>query len=205
MKISIIDLDVCNVHSISKCIEHLGLKFSIAKNPSELQDSEIIIFPGIGSYPAVMKKIIKNNWINILNQKIIHEKRKYLGICLGMQILTDTGEEFISQEGLGYINGNVLNLRKIKCELVLPHTGWNSVKIKNKSSLFKDIKNGTHFYFNHTFVLNNIDEKYVTSRTEYQKEFISSIRKDNIFGVQFHPEKSSSAGIQIIKNFIFNS
>ena len=70
-----------------------------------------------------------------------------------MQILTDSGEEFISQEGLGYINGNVLNLRKIKCEFVLPHTGWNSVNIKNKSGLFKDIKNGTHFYFNHTFVL----------------------------------------------------
>jgi len=203
MKISIIDLDVCNVHSISKCIEYLGLKFSIAKKPSDIIDSEFIIFPGIGSYPAVMKKIIKNNWKDILDQKVINEKKKYLGICLGMQILTDTGEEFISQNGLGYIKGNVLNLRKLKCELVLPHTGWNTANIKNENILFKDIKKGAHFYFNHTYVLNNIDEKYITSTTEYQKEFISSIRKENIFGVQFHPEKSSSDGIQIIKNFLF--
>jgi len=202
MKISIIDLDLCNVNSISKCVEYTGFNCEIAKYPTDIEKSDKIIFPGIGSYPAIMKKLNENKWLKILEQKIIKEKKNYLGICLGMQILTNEGEEFNNTRGLGYIDGKVENLKDLSCKFPLPHTGWNSLSIKKENLIFKSIKNLSNFYFNHSFVINSIDKQYIISDTNYGVDFISSINKDNIYGVQFHPEKSSTEGIQLIKNFL---
>ena len=202
MKVSVIDLDLCNVNSIFKCVEHTGFKCNIAKLPSDLEKSDKIIFPGIGSYPAIIEKLKNDRWLDVLNHKIILEKKGYLGLCLGMQILSNFGEEFSFTEGLKYIDGNVVNLKNLNCKMLLPHTGWNSLNIKNKSILFKNIKDKTNFYFNHSYVFTNIDQSLIVSETFYDINFVSSINKENIFGVQFHPEKSSSAGIQLIKNFL---
>ena len=202
MKINIIDLDLCNVNSIAKCVEFNGFKYSIAKKPSDIVDADKIIFPGIGSYPEIMKRIRTSKWIEILKQKIIVEKKNYLGICLGMQILSSEGSEFYSTSGLGYLEGSVVDLTNLGCDGVLPHTGWNSLNFIKKNLLFKDIKNGTNFYFNHSFVFNVAESETILSQTEYKVSFTSSINKDNIFGVQFHPEKSSEAGIKLIKNFL---
>jgi len=202
MKISIIDLDLCNVNSISKCVEHTGFKYNIAKSPSDIEKSDKIIFPGIGSYPAIMNKLIENKWLQILDHKVIKERKKYLGICLGMQILSDNGEEFTTSNGLGYIGGKVVNMKNLNCNLQLPHTGWNSVDIKKENILFKSIKNKTNFYFNHSYVVTNTQDKFVLSETFHDINFPSSVNKKNIYGVQFHPEKSSTAGVQLIKNFL---
>ncbi len=202
MKISVIDLDLCNVNSISKCIEHTGFKCNIAKLPSDIEKSDKIIFPGIGSYPAIMDRLKENKWFEILNRKIVLEKKNYLGICLGMQILSNDGEEFSFTKGLGYIDGNVINLKSLNCKLLLPHTGWNCLNLERESILFRNIKNKTNFYFNHSYVITNVKKNFILSKTHYNVDFVSSVNKENIFGVQFHPEKSSSAGIQLIKNFL---
>jgi glutamine amidotransferase len=202
MKICIIDLDVCNVHSVSKCVEHVGFDYTIAKDPSSLLDADKIIFPGIGSYSSVVDRLHENKWIKILQKKIIDEKKDYLGICLGMQILTETGYEFVKKQGLNFIKGEVVNLKDIGCNDILPHTGWNSLDIKNKSEIFEGLKDNVNFYFNHSFVMNNINKNFITSTSNYKVNFISSVKKDNIYGVQFHPEKSSESGIKIIKNFL---
>lgn len=202
MEISVIDLDLCNVHSIFKAVERAGFKCNVAKLPSDLERSDKIIFPGIGSYPAIIKKLKENKWLEVLNHKIILEKKGYLGICLGMQILSNYGEEFSFTEGLKYIDGNIVNLKNLNCKTFLPHTGWNSLNIKKESVLFKDIKDKTNFYFNHSYVFTNIQQSFIISETFYDIDFVSSINKENIYGVQFHPEKSSEAGIVLIKNFL---
>ena len=202
MKICIIDLNVCNVNSVSKCVEHVGFNYTIAKDPSALLDADKIIFPGVGSYSSVMNRLHENKWIEILKKKIIEEKKSYLGICLGMQILSEVGYEFEKKRGLNYIKGEVVNLQNIGCNDILPHTGWNSLDTKNKSEIFEGLSENTNFYFNHSFVMNSIDKNFITSTSNYEINFISSVKKDNIYGVQFHPEKSSDSGIKIIKNFL---
>ena len=119
-----------------------------------------------------------------------------------MQILIETGHEFIRKKGLNFMKGEVVNLQNIGCSDILPHTGWNSLDVKNKSEILIGLKKDTNFYFNHSFVMNNIDKKFITSTSNYEINFISSVKKNNIYGVQFHPEKSSESGIQIIKNFL---
>ena len=201
MKICIIDLNVCNVHSVSKCVEHIGFDYTIAKDPSYLLDADKIIFPGIGSYSSVMDRLNEDKWIEILKKKIIDEKKNYLGICLGMQILSETGHEFIKKKGLNFMKGEVVNLQNIGCSDILPHTGWNSLDVKNKSEILIGLKKDTNFYFNHSFVMNNIDKKFITSTSNYEINFISSVKKDNIYGVQFHPEKSHKYGMQLFEQF----
>ena len=202
MKVHIIDLDVCNIFSISKCIDYLGFKVEIVREPNQLVKADKIIFPGVGSYNNVMKKIEENNWKKILTLKLINEKKRYLGICLGMQILTQFGSEFSKKSGLNFIGGEVNSLNNGDDEIILPHTGWNSVNVINNDNLFKNIKTSANFYFNHSYAVEKINDEYISSTTNYNKEFISSIRKNNICGVQFHPEKSSEDGIMLIKNFL---
>ena len=106
------------------------------------------------------------------------------------------------KRGLNYIKGEVVNLQNIGCNDILPHTGWNSLDTKNKSEIFEGLSENTNFYFNHSFVMNSVDKNFITSTSNYEINFISSVKKDNIYGVQFHPEKSSDSGIKIIKNFL---
>ena len=131
-----------------------------------------------------MKKLNEKKWLKILEQKIIKEKKNYLGICLGMQILTNEGEEFNNTKGLGYIGGKVEDLKNLTCKLPLPHTGWNNLNIKKENLIFKSIKNLSNFYFNHSFVTNSINEQYIISDTNYGVNFISSINKDNIYEIE---------------------
>ena len=202
MNIGIIDCGLGNIHSISKCIINLGFKNDIIKKPEDLIDCNKIIFPGVGSFSKAMEIITNDGWIPYLNKKIIDEKTKFLGICLGMQILADEGLEIKKSNGLGFISGSVISLDELGCKNTIPHIGWNNVKIKRKNVLFDNIVNNSDFYFNHSFAMKCNDESNIIGTTDHQINVVASINKGNIFGTQFHPEKSFSAGQKILKNFL---
>ena len=202
MNIGIIDCGLGNIHSISKCIVNLGFKNNIINKPKDLIDCNKIIFPGVGSFSKAMEIITNDGWIPYLNKKIIDEKTKFLGICLGMQILADEGFEIKKCNGLGFISGSVISLDELGCKETIPHIGWNNVEIKRKNILFNNIVNNSDFYFNHSYAMRCNDESNIIGTTDHQINVVASVNKGNIFGTQFHPEKSFSAGQRILKNFL---
>ena len=203
MKIKIIDLGVSNINSIYKCISFLGFESEIVQTPDKLIDADKIIFPGVGAFSNVMKIIEKNNWDDILKKKILHDKVSILGICLGMQLLCKESTEHEKKSGLNIFDIDVKKLsKKINTnKFKLPHIGWTSVKIKKKSILFDGIKNESDFYFDHSYGILDL-EKDVDCVTNHEIDFASAISYKNVFGVQFHPEKSLDDGKILLKNFI---
>lgn len=185
-----------NIFSIKKCIEEVGLKPIILNSKKDYKNIDKIIIPGVGSFYDAIQEIRNNNILEILVETI--KNKPTLGICLGMQILSTVGYEYEKTDGLNLIDASV---KKIETDYLLPHAGFNAVDIIQSSPLFKNIKNGSDFYFMHSYeVLNNSN---VISTTKYKnKTIVSAIQKDNIFGVQFHPEKSRKNGLNIFQNFV---
>ena len=203
MKIKIIDLGVSNINSIHKCISFLGFDSEVVQTPNKLIDADKIIFPGVGAFSNVMKIIEKNKWSEILKQKILKEKVSILGICLGMQLLCKESNEHEKKSGLSFFDIEVKKLSDHidSDKFKLPHIGWNNVEIKKKSILFDGIKNGSDFYFDHSYgILDSY--KNIDCVTNHQIDFASVISYNNIYGVQFHPEKSLDDGKILLKNFI---
>lgn len=195
-KIGIIDHNYGNFSSVFNAIEFLHVEFGVISHPDQFNEYSHFILPGVGSYLELMKKLSKKKLINSIID-VIDQKKLFLGICVGMQILTDYGEEFIKSNGLKLIDGSTT---KMNTNEILPHVGWNEILIDKKSKLFDGIKNKSEFYFTHSYVV-ECDNKYVSSNFEYGSNFISSIEKQNIFGVQFHPEKSQKNGLRLLNNF----
>ena len=200
--ILIIDTGLGNLNSISKCIETLGFKYEIISKPHTNKNFEKIIFPGVGSYSEAMKIISKKCWDDFLKKNIIEKKNFFLGICLGMQILSNFGYENKSTKGLGFIEGNVKYLSDLKCKQKIPHVGWNDIKINSNNILFNGIDNYSDFYFDHSYVFQVDNKNDISSTCEYDISFVSSVIKGNIFGTQFHPEKSSENGKKVLSNFL---
>ena len=203
MKIKIVDLGVSNINSIHKCISFLGFDSEVVQTPSKLIDADKIIFPGVGAFSNVMKIIEKNKWNEVLKQKILIEKVSILGICLGMQLLCKESNEHEKKSGLNFFDIEVKRLSDHidSDKFKLPHIGWNSVEIKKKSILFDGVKNGSDFYFDHSYGILDLG-KNIDCVTNHQIDFASVISYNNIFGVQFHPEKSLDDGKILLKNFI---
>lgn len=197
-KIGIINLGINNLHSIKEACSSLGYKTSTINLNQKIYNFDILILPGIGSFKKAMQIVNENNVKDkILNY--INKKEKILvGICLGMQMFFSKSDEFGHTEGLKLINGNVTKFDKKK--LITPHTGWNSIKIIQKNSLINK-KNKNAFYFTHSFYCNPENKKYVIGETDYLGfKFCSVVKKKNILGMQFHPEKSGIPGLKILKN-----
>ena len=148
-----------------------------------------------------MESIISKKWDNFI-KNVIEKKKHYLGICIGMQILSNCGYENTKTKGLGIIDGEVKNIQLDEAKLKIPHIGWNDVEFKNKNELYDGIKNFSDFYFDHSFVFKTNDELDISTLTEYEKKFVSSVKKGNIFGTQFHPEKSADNGKKLLNNFL---
>jgi glutamine amidotransferase len=156
--------------------------------------------PGVGAFGASMEKIRETIPMQSLKKAIFEIKKPFLGICVGMQVLADLGYEFEENSGLGWVNGVV---QKLDCaNLPLPHVGWNSIHKIKESALFERIEDGSDFYFVHSYAMKPVDTTCITSVTDYGGDFCSSLQKDNLYGVQFHPEKSHVAGKRLIENFI---
>jgi glutamine amidotransferase len=200
--IVIIDNNMGNVRSVQKAFQRLGQKdVIISKKPEDLEKADRIILPGVGSFNDAMTNLKKNGFIEPLNKQVIDNKKPFLAICLGIQLLAEKGYEGGEQEGLGWISGEVKKF-ELPRDFRIPHMGWNSIIPKKDNILFQGIGDDAAFYFVHSYHLDCHDKSIITSECDYGKKFVASVRKDNIFGTQFHPEKSQVKGFQILENFL---
>lgn len=206
MSIVIVDYGIGNVESIANAFASQGVQTILSRDPKVLSNAEGLILPGVGAFAHGMNNLKKYNLIPIITD-YVNTGKPLLGICLGMQLLLEESEEFGITKGLGFIKGKVIKLPVSKNEKIkLPHISWNSIKKKNidwNDTILNSIEQDSDMYFVHTFVAKLENENEILSTTNYfDAEFCSSLKKDNIFGCQFHPEKSSIHGLSIIKNYI---
>lgn len=200
MKVIVLDYGSGNVGSLSNMLKLLGYEYQISNKAEDIRGGTHYILPGVGAFGAVMEKINKNIPINELMKEVLTNKKPLLGICVGMQVLADYGYENGKYKGLGLISGEV---KKIETEAILPHVGWNDIQIKTPSDLFMDMEEISDFYFVHSYHFQPENDQSIIATTTYgKKQFASIIGRDNILGVQFHPEKSQDVGKLLIRNFI---
>lgn len=198
--ITIIDLDIGNVGSIKNMLKSLNVESITTRNFREIDKAKKIILPGVGAFDTAIKNLKKFEILESLNKKAKEDKIPILGICLGMQLLTNFSEEG-SEEGLGWIDAETLRFEFETTKFKIPHMGWNNVKVKKKSNLSKGFNNGTRFYFVHSYYVKVKNEKNSILKSNHCIEFDSGISEGNIYGVQFHPEKSHKYGKLLLKNF----
>jgi len=200
MKVVILDYGSGNVGSLSNMLKALGYEYKVSNKEEDIIGSSHLILPGVGAFDAVMKKISGNIPMNTLLEEVLTNKKPILGICVGMQVLADYGYENGKHEGLGLIHGEV---KQIDTKAILPHVGWNDIQINAESDLFLDMEDISDFYFVHSYHFLPTDKASVLATTEYgDKRFVSVVRRDNIMGVQFHPEKSQDVGKLLVRNFV---
>ena len=199
VNICVLDYGSGNVKSVFNLIEYLGYKVIISNSEKDLKWSSHIILPGVGSFGGSMKKIKKSIPIDVLKEQIITLEKQFLGICVGMQVLADIGFEFGKYNGLGFIGGTIDKLETKN--LPLPHIGWNEIVIEKEIDLLKNIGEFRDFYFVHSYFFNIKNKNNIVATTNYGSIFPSVVKKNNIYGVQFHPEKSQKTGQLLLKNF----
>ena len=197
--ITIVDYDMGNSRSVVNMLQRIGFKAEITRDHKKLESAEKLILPGVGSFDTAMKNLEHFELKELLDRKALIEKVPFLGICLGMQILTNSSEEG-NLSGLGWIEGSASKFKSDN-DIKVPHMGWNYIQPSSNSRLCKNLEDNSRFYFVHSYYVQVNEEEHSSMKTNYSLEFDSGIEKDNIFGVQFHPEKSHKFGMQILKNF----
>lgn len=198
--ITIVDLGLGNVGSISNILNRLGAESIITNKKEDLVKASKLILPGVGSFDTAINNLRENGLIESLHTSLVEQKTPILGICLGAQLLTKCSEEG-NHKGLGYVNLNTIKFKLEDKSLKLPNMGWRKIIPRNQSKLFDNIED-PWFYFVHNYHFNGNEPNLVSSSSEYGKEFISSFEKENILGVQFHPEKSHKYGFKLFENFL---
>lgn len=201
--IVIIDYGVGNLGSILNMLKRIGEPAIISSNINDIQNASKLILPGVGAFDYGMEQLGKYDLIGVLNEKVLIGKTCILGICLGAQLLAQKSEEG-EKKGLGWIDMEVVrfNNDKMPVDLKIPHMGWNDINTKKESPLFKGMHEEPRFYFVHSYHLMLKESDVILTTTQYGYEFVSAIEKDNIIGVQFHPEKSHKFGMKFLKNFV---
>ena len=198
--IGIVNYGVGNLQSVKNSLDFLNIPNAIVDNPKEIQKFDKIILPGVGAFGAAMEKLNSLGFAGEI-KKFASENKPILGICLGMQLLFDEGYEHGRHKGLGLVEGKVLPFNEKVKDLPLPQIGWNNITKENTSPLLENIENNSNFYFVHSFYCEPEEKDIVSASSDYGIKFASIIHKKNIFSCQFHPEKSQTAGLQILKNF----
>lgn len=210
MKVTVIDYGMGNIFSVSCALESLGCEVIVTNKKAIVEKANSLILPGVGAFKDALNELTRLDLIDIIKEKAINGT-PLLGICLGMQLLLDESEEFGTSKGLGLIPGIVQKFPNLSSKdkiFRIPHIGWNSLEIirpnEKESDIFKSLKdNGEHLYFVHSYYANRVPKQNIYSLTEYEGfKFCSAVRSNNIFGLQFHPEKSSVTGLEILKEFI---
>jgi glutamine amidotransferase len=202
MKIAVVNYGMGNLASVRRAFEDVGAEVSIANHPGALYDANRIVLPGVGAFAEGMECLIRTGWASALNEVVIQQGRPLLGICLGMQMLATSGHEGGETKGLGFIPGKIQRLDTVGCKLRIPHVGWNDVSYCKTDVLFDEIPDLSDFYFVHSFAFVPESREHLVATTPYGCAVTAVVRAGNIFGCQFHPEKSSKAGRQLLKNFI---
>ena len=209
MKIAIIDYESGNLKSVSKAVELASNNIlnksdiKIINSANELKNFDKIVLPGQGSFKQCYQSLLSIDGIlDELTSAVLEKQKPILGICVGMQLFSSFGEEDGGSKGFDWIKGKVNKINLTDKNLKLPHMGWNNISINQKSKLFSGIENESHFYFVHSFAFDVENDQFISATTNYSTEIISAVEKDNIFGTQFHPEKSQANGIKILENFV---
>lgn len=200
MTICIVDANSGNKKSVYNLIKYLSYDVRVSRSAEDINKATHLILPGVGSYIEMMSKLKKYNLIDILSNEVLIKKKPFLGICVGMQVLSTFGYEFEKSAGLNWIEGIVRKLKTDK--LKLPHIGWNNIMIQKKDKILDDIDENSNFYFLHSYVFESKITDSIIAETSYGESFPCIINSDNIWGFQFHPEKSQIPGQLILKNFL---
>lgn len=200
--ITIINYGSGNINAIGNIYERLKISFRIADRPEEVNGSEKIILPGVGAFDETISMLDESGFRAVLDHEVLKNKVPVLGICVGMQILANKSEEGILS-GLGWVNGEVKKIDKtlLNQKPKVPHLGWNSVELNKMNSLFDGIDTDEGFYFLHSYYFDCANDSDVLTRTFYGKSFASAVNNNNVYGVQFHPEKSHHNGVRLLQNF----
>jgi glutamine amidotransferase len=198
-RIIIIDYGMGNLRNVQRGFEKVGFEAKVTRSKKEIGRALAIVLPGVGAFQDCMENLGKYGLIEPLIQSI-EEGKPYLGICLGLQILFSESEEFGTHRGLDLIKGKVVKFRPDP-ELKVPHMGWNTVEIKKQSPILQGIESGDFFYFVHSYYVLPEETQWASTVTPYGSPFVSSLWKENLFGTQFHPEKSQQKGLRILENF----
>ena len=198
--IAILDYDAGNIKSVEKAMQLLGQEVTITRDRREILNADKVILPGVGAFGDAMEKIRQYGLYEVIHE-VTEQGTPFLGICLGLQLLFERSEESPGVEGLGILKGEILRIPETP-GLKIPHMGWNSLEFRNNGRLFENLPEESYVYFVHSYYLRAADEKIVTAVTEYGTQIHASVEQGNVFACQFHPEKSSDVGIQILKNFV---
>lgn len=201
-KVTIIDYGICNIDSIVRAVEKCGGNVTVSYKTTDLEKATHIILPGVGSYSVAMQNLSKLGLIKVIKEQTLKHKIPFLGICLGMQLLASKGYEGGETKGLDLIQGEIVMLKPDNLQTRIPHVGWNEVIFKQKSPLFKNIESGKDFYFVHSYHFKCKHNEDILAFTPYCGSFVSVVGRENIFGTQFHPEKSQRVGFEFLKNFL---
>jgi len=196
--VGVVDYGRGNLCSVINSLKAIGTEAKLVDTPSDLDGVEHLIFPGVGAFKDCMA-FIKKRKLDEAIRGYIDSGKPFLGICLGFQVLFEESEEFGLQKGLGVFKGRV---KRFSGEHKVPHMGWNLINIKKENKLLSGIPDKTYFYFVHSFFVQPADEAIVSCSTDYGVDFLSMVGENNVFGTQFHPEKSQSSGLQLLKNFV---
>ena len=197
--IGIIDYDAGNLRSVEKALQYLGKETIVTRDSEQIRKADKVILPGVGAFGDAMKKLQEYH-LDTLIREIADSGKPLLGICLGLQLLFDESEESPGVKGLGILKGKIKRIPGQE-DLKVPHIGWNSLNLEHNGRLFQNIPENSYVYFVHSYYLEAQDPEIVKASTEYGVHIHASVEKNNLFACQFHPEKSSIAGLQILKNF----
>jgi glutamine amidotransferase len=198
-KVCILDYGSGNVTSVKNSLDRLDIESLISSSNADIVDASHLILPGVGAFKASMEKINQNLPISLLKTQIA-EGKPLLGICVGMQVFAENGFEFEVSPGLGLIQGS--EVIEIGNQVSKPHVGWNSINIQNDHFILRDIEDGSDFYFVHSYHISRIEKTNLIASCDYGVKFPAVIAKDNLIGVQFHPEKSQQNGDKLLRNFV---
>ena len=202
MTVLVVDYGMGNLHSVSRALESLGAVVQVSSDPVAIANAERVVLPGVGSFAAAMSKLHERGWVEPLRRAAVDDHLPFLGICLGMQLLAERGVEGTEVEGLGLVAADVVRLEPRTSLERVPHVGWNDVKLLRDDPMFTGVAQGSDFYFVHSYRMKLREEGDCIAEAEYCGGFPVAVRRDNVVGVQFHPEKSSRVGMRVLQNFV---
>jgi glutamine amidotransferase len=206
MNVTIVDYNSGNISSVINSFNEVAkdkVNIEVTSDLNKIKSSDKVVLPGQGSFKSCVDALNSINGLtDTLNEVAISNKKPLLGICVGLQMFADVGYEEIETKGLGWISGKVVKINNQNGKFKLPHIGWNQLNILKNSKIFKDIENNSHMYFVHSYEFIPQDKSIISATTDYSSNIVCSVEKENIFGTQFHPEKSDKIGLKIIDNFI---
>ena len=206
MNVTIVDYNSGNISSVINSFKEVAgdkVNIAVTSDIKKIESSDKVVLPGQGSFKSCVDALNKiSGLVETLREFTINNKKPLLGICVGLQMFADIGYEETETKGLGWISGTVSKIDNQNGKFKLPHIGWNQIKIVKNSKIFKDIENNSHMYFVHSYEFVPNDKNVISATTDYSSNIVCSVEKENIFGTQFHPEKSDKIGLKMIKNFI---